>query len=218
MNDRAARIRDCAQVLWDYHQMHMTVAVADIIFVLGSNDIRVADRAAELFRAGYADRIVVSGNVGKLTLGLFGKAEALAFADRLEELGIPRGCIVTETQATNTGENVVFTRRLLESMGLRVASAICVQKPFMERRTFATVAKQWPELRFTVTSPEIPFADYCNAVIGFDDLLHVMVGDLQRIRTYPALGYQIPQDVPDHVVAACDALVAMGFDRHPIPG
>jgi hypothetical protein len=41
-----------------------------------------------------------------------------------------------------------------------------------------------------------------------------MVGDLQRIREYPARGFQVPQVIPEDVWAAYEALVAAGFDRH----
>jgi hypothetical protein len=44
-----------------------------------------------------------------------------------------------------------------------------------------------------------------------------MVGDLQRIREYPARGFQIPQDIPDDVWEAYLELVKAGFDRHLIP-
>jgi hypothetical protein len=41
-----------------------------------------------------------------------------------------------------------------------------------------------------------------------------MVGDLQRIRVYPARGYQIEQDVPSEVIGAYDELVAEGFTKY----
>jgi hypothetical protein len=43
-----------------------------------------------------------------------------------------------------------------------------------------------------------------------------MVGDVQRIRAYPALGFQIPQDIPAGVWEAYERLVSMGFDKHLI--
>jgi hypothetical protein len=41
-----------------------------------------------------------------------------------------------------------------------------------------------------------------------------MVGDIQRIKAYPALGFQIPQNIPAGVWGAFERLVSMGFDRH----
>jgi len=41
--------------------------------------------------------------------------------------------------------------------------------------------------------------------------LHAMVGDLQRIKEYPAKDFQIAQDVPDDVWKAYEFLVAAGY-------
>ena len=41
-----------------------------------------------------------------------------------------------------------------------------------------------------------------------------MVGDIQRMKAYPALGFQIPQEMPPGVWDAYERLVSMGFDRH----
>ena len=38
----------------------------------------------------------------------------------------------------------------------------------------------------------------------------IMVGDLVRIRDYPAKGFQIQQDIPDEVWAAAERLIAAG--------
>jgi hypothetical protein len=37
---------------------------------------------------------------------------------------------------------------------------------------------------------------------------------LQRIRIYPEKGFQIPQEIPDHVWAAFEELVARGYTGH----
>ena len=52
-----------------------------------------------------------------------------------------------ENKATNTGENIANSRALLAANGITPASLIVVQKPFMERRSYATFMKQWPEPR-----------------------------------------------------------------------
>jgi len=194
--------------------MGMEPRPADMIFVLCSTDVRVADRAAELYDQGIAPRIVVSGNVGQLTRGLFAATEAEAFADRLMALGVPESVLILEKEATNTGENARFTRRLLEQLGVVVKSAVCVQKPFMERRTFATIARQWPELEFTVTSPRLGFDAWCAGAGSREAVINAMVGDLQRIIEYPKLGFQIAQDVPPSVIAAMQELIRLGYDKH----
>ncbi|SMY33977.1 hypothetical protein PMAL9190_01433 [Photobacterium malacitanum] len=203
-----------AKTVWDYHLLHQSLLKSDCLFVLCSNDIRVAEYAAELFLQGYAPYIVFSGNVGEITQGLFPCSEAEHFANIAREMGVPNNCIYIESQATNTGDNIIKTRALLKDKQLDPQSFILVQKPFMERRTLATFEKQWPTKTALVASPPIEFDDFANDVISYGDTINVMVGDLQRIRYYPALGFSSEQVIPQLVWQAYQHLVAVGFDGH----
>ncbi len=84
----------------------------------------------------------------------------------------------------------------------------------MERRTYATFKKVWPEKDFTVTSQPISFEDYPSGVLSKDMVINVMVGDLQRIKLYPDRGYQIYQEIPEEVWAAYEKLVEAGYTKH----
>ncbi len=125
--------------------------------------------------------------------------------------------MLIENRSTNTGENVLFTRQLLADRGLDPQSFILVQKPYMERRTFATFMKCWPEKRAIVTSPQVSLGEYLekysNDELSIDEVVSIMVGDLQRVKLYADLGFQIPQDIPAHVWEAFEALVAAGYDK-----
>jgi uncharacterized SAM-binding protein YcdF (DUF218 family) len=210
------RVEEDARALWNYHHVHHSVEPADAILVLGSHDIRVAERGAELFLQDLAPLIVFSGNAGALTRGLWDRPEAEVFAEVARERGVPAERILLELRATNTGENVVFTRRLLEERGLLPRTALAVQKPYMERRALATFAARWPELDVRVTSPQIGYDDYPTVNIARENDIHIMVGDFQRLLVYAERGWQTPQQVPDEVRAAFERLVAAGYTRHLI--
>lgn len=197
-------------VLWYYHQVHHEPVVADLIFVLGSNDLRVADRAAELFHQGLAPRILFSGGTGRLTEG-WTDTEAEQFAARARELGVPDEAILIENRSTNTGENIRFSRELLMEKGLDPKSILAVQKPYMERRVLAAMEVQWPGVSLRVTSPRLSFADYCSEEIPEQLVIEAMVGDFQRILDYPALGFASVQEVPDEVMEAFENLRRQGF-------
>ena len=66
----------------------------------------------------------------------------------------------------------------------------------MERRSYATFKKHWPDKELMVTSPQIPFDEYANEEIPLERVIHIMAGDLQRIKFYPAKGFQIHQEIP----------------------
>lgn len=205
-----------ATLVYNYHRMDIPLRPADAIFVLCSLDTRVAERGAQLFLSGYGDYLIFSGGVGKLTADRFTRPEAEVFADIARKMGVPDDKIIVESRSTNTGENVRFTYDLLRHRGLQPRSFILVQKPYMIRRTYATFKKQWPDPRteFTVTSPQLDFASYPNQDNPKDLVIHVMVGDLVRIRDYPARGFQIAQDIPDDVWEAGQRLIAAGYDGH----
>lgn len=203
-----------ARTLWDYHHLHHTLAPADAVWVLCSHDIRVADRAAELFHQCLAPRVIFSGGFGNFTAGIFDRPEADLFAERAIELGVPAEAILVENESTNCGENVLFTRRLLDQRGIRLAAVIAVQKPYMERRAYATIRRQWPELDVVVTSPRHTLEEYCHDEIPLEKVIGIMVGDFQRVMEYPRLGYQIEQPVTPAAEAAFHRLVAAGHDWH----
>lgn len=123
---------------------------------------------------------------------MFDKSEAEAFADIARRMGVPSEKIITETKSTNTGENIRFTYSLLKERNIKPGTILLVQKPYMERRTYATFKKQWPDVSTVihVTSPQILYEEYVNdGSLSKDDILNVMVGDMQRIREYPKLGF-----------------------------
>jgi uncharacterized SAM-binding protein YcdF (DUF218 family) len=209
------RIDAYAKTIWDYHHLNQALKKCDVIFALGSSDLRVAERAAQLFLDGYGDYLVISGGFGRLSKDKFNKPEAELFADIAAKMGVPRSKIITEVKAANTGQNITFTYELLQRKGLNPKSLLLVHKPYMERRTYATFKKQWPDAsaEIFVTSPDIAYDDYFTAELTKDLVLNVMVGDLQRIKDYPAMGFQIEQTIPDEVRAAYDSLVAAGYNK-----
>lgn len=203
-----------ARIVWDYHHMNHTLSVSDCILVQGSHDLRVAERGAELYLEGLAPLIVFSGGLGNLTSGMWDEPEAVKFSRVAVDKGVPASAILLEPRSTNTGENVRFTRDLLRSRGIDPSSFILVQKPYMERRTYATFHKVWPGKQARVTSPQISFEDYATDTISMESVIHIMVGDLQRIRLYPEKGFQIAQEIPADVWDAYEQLVRLGYTKN----
>ena len=181
---------------------------------LGSHDLRVADRAAELFLQGYAPTLIFSGGLGNLTRDMWTRSEAEVFAERAIALGVPPAVILTEGKSTNTGENILFTQALLKEKNIDPQSFIVAQKPYMERRSLATFKKRWPDKNLIVTSPQVSFLEYPNEEITMERVINIMVGDLQRIKLYPEKGFQIYQEIPEYVWNAYEELLTLGFNKH----
>ncbi|WP_045495693.1 YdcF family protein [Vibrio hyugaensis] len=196
------------ETLWDYMQLKHDLKSADCLFVMCSNDLRVAEYAAKLYHQKLAPLIVFSGGEGRFTDGLFEKSEAEAFAEIARIAGVPSESIVVETKSSNSGENVRFTEQLLIEKGISCDSLILVQKPFMERRAIATFEKQWQSSysQLLVTSTAHPFFEYINEDMPLMMVLAALMEDFSRIKTYPEKGFQTEQEIPAHVESSYQAL------------
>lgn len=205
------RLYQQIETLWDYLQLHQQPDVADLILVLGSNDVRVAEHAAKLYHQGLAPYVLFSGGFGRFTQGVFNHSEAETFAAIAKDAGVPEHAILLETQSTNSGENLHFSHQLLVQQAWPAKRILLVQKPYMERRAYATFMQQWPESveSVQVTSPAGSFFDYLSSELTSDFVLNAMLGDFERIRDYPALGFQITQPIPESVMQAYQALLPL---------
>ncbi|MEV4332419.1 YdcF family protein [Streptomyces sp. NPDC049597] len=206
-----------AQLLWDYQLMGHSPRPCSVAIGLGSHDLGVADVTAELYRQGMAPLIVFTGATSRTTRDRMPRGEAEHYRERAIELGVPRDAILVEPQARNTGENIRFSRALLEEQGVRVSSVLLVSKPYEERRAYATARKLWPDVEFVSASAPMTMANYAES-IGNDRLVvDMLVGALQRLLIYPAQGFMISQEVPQDVRDAYERLRAQGFTSRIVP-
>ncbi|ABN52159.1 MAG TPA: YdcF family protein [Hungateiclostridium thermocellum] len=206
------------QILWDYLRMNHKLEKSDCIVVLGSHDTRVAKRGAEIFLEGFAPLIVFSGGYGKLTKHIWNTTEAEKFARIAMDMGVPETSILIEDKSSNTGENILFVKDLINNKKIKVQKIIAVNKTYMERRTYAAFKKLWEDIDVIVTSPQMELTEYLagyrSGEITEDEVINVMVGDLQRIKMYPEKGFQVHQDIPKEVWDAYLKLVEMGYTKH----
>ncbi|EGQ9713628.1 YdcF family protein [Vibrio alginolyticus] len=203
------------ETLWDYMQLKHELKPADCLFVMCSNDVRVAEHAAKLYHQKLAPLIVFSGGEGRFTDGLFEKSEAETFAEIAKLSGVPSEAILLETKSTNSGENVRFTEQRLKEEGKQCSSFILVQKPFMERRAIATFEKQWqsPYTQIQVSSAALPFFEYINEDMPLMMVLEALMEDFSRVKSYPEKGFQTEQNIPQQVESSYQVLLErFGFD------
>lgn len=213
-------VNKLAKKIWDYHHMGHKLEKADCVLVFGSHDTRVAKRGAQLFLEGWASLIIFSGGLGKLTKDIWDQPEADKFAEIAIDIGVPKDKILIENKSTNMGENILFTKELLRKHNISPRKLILVQKPYMERRAYATFKKIWPEKEIIATSSQMSFEEYFEKYsiggISKNDVINIMVGDLQRIEIYFEKGFQIYQKIPNDVWQAYEKLVELGYTKHLI--
>jgi len=189
---------------------------ADCLLVMGSHDLRVAEYGAQLYLDGWAPLIVCSGGLGNHTHNLWDESEARKYAQIVLQMGVPAEKILLEEESTNTGENIVFSRRLLQSKSIDPPSILMVHKPYMERRSLATFQKLWPGKEARVSSPSLAMAEYPNDVISMEEMINIMVGDFQRILLYPQKEFQVEQPLTEEALKSFQSLVQRGYTQHLI--
>ncbi|WJH35346.1 YdcF family protein [Paenibacillus sp. CC-CFT747] len=114
----------------------------DLILVFGSiraPELRVP-KAVELYKAGRAPLILMSGGTSTIP-------EALAMKEAAVKLGVKEEVVWTETRSTNTKENALLSRKLLDQRyGLdRIRRILLVTNAFHMRRCYLTMKTWMPE-------------------------------------------------------------------------
>lgn len=208
LNDQ---IRADVATLWDFNQMHHQLRPVDLGIGLGSHDLGVATYAAELYHRHMFPTIVFSGANAPTTVERFPRGEAVHYREHALELGVPDSAILVEPRATHTGENLDFTRDLVEGQDLDVRSVMLISRPYQQRRAYAMCRLHWPDVDVICASQDVSLDDYIAGIGDVDRVVNMLVGDTQRVWVYPQRGWAIEQTIPGSVHSAYDRLVAAGF-------
>ncbi|WP_306311611.1 YdcF family protein [Streptomyces hydrogenans] len=200
-----------AHRLWDFQQMGHEVRPCSVGIGLGSHDLGVADVVVGLYRQGMFPLMVFTGATSRTTEGRMPKGEAEHYRERALGLGVPASAILIEPRARNTGENIRFSRSVLDDHGVPISSILLVSKPYEERRAYATARKLWPGVDVVSASADMRLEEYVDSIGDAHLVLDMLVGAQQRLLLYPERGFTIVQEVPDDVLDAYKRLRQAGF-------
>ncbi|MEV4820661.1 YdcF family protein [Micromonospora sp. NPDC049274] len=204
-------VRADVETLWRYHDMRHELRPCDVGIGLGSHDLGVAVIATRLFQAGLFPWIVFTGANAPTTVERFPRGEAVHYREYAVEQGVPPEAILVEPRATNTAENLEFSRALLAERQIPVKSVLIMSRPYQQRRAYATCRLMWPEVDVVCASNPLELDDYVRSIGDPRRVVDMLVGDTQRIEVYAERGFAIPQETPDEVRAAFERLVAAGY-------
>ena len=202
---------DAAQALFDYLSLRdPDVGSADLIIGFGHFDPKIPRQCGALWRAGRAPRILFTGGVGAGTAGL-GQPEALCFRDEVlrQFPEIPESAILVEPASRHTGENVEKSTVLLKAVSPEacfdhgIRHVILVATAARQRRVWLTCTKQWPHLSLSNLPPHTTYAQDLDLFAAKGrDLDALLLGEMDRLLTYPALGHIAQPDIPQEVLDA----------------
>lgn len=209
------------KMIYNYLNISTEVFKSDVIIGLGCMDKGIPKECSRLYKNGYGNYIVFSGNVGKGTRGVLNITEAERFRDIAIEEGVPEDKIFTEKEATNTYENYKFSKKLLKRNNVNYKSVIIVQKPYVKRRCIAIAEIELPDKKFYVTSEDLSFEEFVkqsekNNTMTMDEIINEIVGEVSILLEAPKFNIQSEQTIDSDVLNSYNFLLNMGYDKHII--
>lgn len=186
------------ETLFQYLAVRDRIQQADLILGFGVYDRRVPAHCAELYHAGYAPLILFSGGYGSGS-GPLDEPEALFFEKQARDAGVPASAILTETYSTNTLENVLFSKNLLEKTGRVVGSIILVAQPHRQRRVWRTSMRWMAGIAFVNYPPHSCVDEEITRFGGIDAFTRSLLDEMKRIEAYGVKGDLSPEKGSDHV-------------------
>lgn len=208
-------IDEAEQTLWQFLNGFREAPIEPCHWLLGMGcaDIRVAQCSARLYLAGYVQNIVFSGGFGRLTKQIFNTSEAEVFFDVARNLGVPHSAIILETRAANTAENLRHSLNLMAGVSAE-QSIVLVCSNLYRPRVYATLQKLYPGQASILVSPKLSLDEYAPSRKDRLHALHLMVGEIDRLLSYPRLGWISTLELPNSVQAAYRYLSKAGFNQH----
>ena len=126
--------------LYDYLSEEDALEKSDLIFVFGAKQTFRIEKAVDLYKQGYAPKILVSGRSPS-----YENSVTISEAEKFTEFAIKHGVhqkdIILEEESITVPDNVKRSLNLLESENIKHNSIILVNSPFSQRRGWAHFSK-----------------------------------------------------------------------------
>jgi hypothetical protein len=123
--------------LYDYLSEDDMKQKVDIIFVFGSQTTFRTQKAINLYKDGYAPKILISGKCPFYKNSKDIIPEAKKLAEFAMENGIPENDLILEQESITLPDNIKRSLNILESKNIPHDSLILVNSPFSQRRGWA---------------------------------------------------------------------------------
>ncbi len=148
--------RDTRAAISEFLFIHDNPEPVDLVLVAASPSISSVLPAIELYQAGLARKILISGN-GTMADG---RPEWVGYREFALAQGLAEADLYFERKATNTLENIIYSRGLIEhfapGFGGIETIALCA-KPFHMRRVMMTAQRHLPgHIRLIARPPSDP--------------------------------------------------------------
>lgn len=191
---------------------------SDIIFVPGNGFPASAERAAMLWKEGFAPLVLPSGKHSITDPDFKGPADTRGrytmhyetewefLHDVLIQNGVNAQSILKENQATFTYENAIFSRRSTDAAGITVKTAIVCCQPYHARRCFMYYETCFPETKLLLCPAEPTCVNITrNNWFQTDPGIDMVLGELNRCGTQ--FGYMLKERAAASLLPINDMLI-----------
>jgi uncharacterized SAM-binding protein YcdF (DUF218 family) len=172
------------QEIIDYIAPETKLFNCEYALLFGSRhaQIHLVAETVHLFERRYFEKVLVCGG----RTHRCDKPEAVEIAEKLIAAGIPADRIVTECASTNTGENVVFARQMMDDT---LHDIFLIGKIYAKRRCAMTVKAQWNSIErvacYGINYFDVPRTQWWKS----RPLRAYVMSELRKIPRYLQLGY-----------------------------
>lgn len=163
---------------------------ADMIFVPGNGYPQMAERAADLWKNGYAPWILPSGRYSVVTgefSGVLAKADIYQGQYETEweflksvllKNGVDEQAILKENQATYTYQNAIFSREVTDKKGISVKKGIICCKAQHARRCKMYYQLLYPQAKLLICPSDVGInkENWYRSPNGIEEVL----GEMER--------------------------------------
>ena len=131
--------------LWNYlaEDDGDEIQPADLIFVFGGPEDTKANKAADLYLAGKAPKIIFTGDTQRALVDTVHESESVRDQKTALARGVPASAILVEKQSFNTPGNVQNALKILNTFDPFPTSFILVNLPWYLRRATNTFLTYW---------------------------------------------------------------------------
>jgi uncharacterized SAM-binding protein YcdF (DUF218 family) len=141
----------------NYIFLESKLEAADLAFVFGTRFVEPLFKVKEIYTDGLVEKILLSGGKNRFT----DRNEAQDMAAALIKMGITRKHLILEDKSTNSLENVLFSKSVIEQScgwsGIKKIAVVC--KHYHSRRAVMTLKRHFP--------PNIIFSVVPYEILGF---------------------------------------------------
>lgn len=205
--------------LYNYMKLNQPLEVCDIIIGCGCADLEIPVKCANLYKQGYAKKVLFAGGLGKITKDKFAKPEAIIYKEIAIREGIKEEDILIEDKSTNTGDNFRFAINILNKNNIKYDKILIVHKSVNERRTLSSAKAIFKDKDIIITSPDNSFDLFIkhldeSSPERTEQIIGTLLGDIQRMIIYPQFGWQVENKVPNSVINAYNYLKKLGYTKY----